>query len=66
MKDMSIMDMDKPVTKREFRRLEKKVDELAKLIDLDTTLTPDEEKLLKKVEHDIKHNKKNFISVDEL
>lgn len=63
---MSIMDMDKPVTKREFRRLEKKVDELAKLIDLDTTLTPDEEKLLKKVEHDIKHNKKNFISVDEL
>lgn len=51
----------------EFRMLQKKVEVLFALHDLDSKLTLEEKKAVEEVKKDINENKKtNFVSVDKL
>ncbi len=58
---------DAIVSVHDFKRLEKKVNRLLVIHQLDSFLTEEERKLISEVKDDIKNNRKeNFASIDSL
>ncbi|MBD3210202.1 hypothetical protein GF318_02365 [Candidatus Micrarchaeota archaeon] len=54
------------VSVEEFKKLEAKVNHILEVHALDETLTEEEKELVKEAKKDVKEDKTNFVSLDEL